>query len=119
MSVNKRRGGVTGWVAKEIKQLLPDHWDAEQDHYETHHVIASRSGPMAGQGYISENVARITLHHNYSGSGPDAFGKADTWPHLKVDMSFPAGTEADLTGLAIKMAAVIDEFMDKSKGRSD
>lgn len=60
---------------------------------------------------VSSNEAQITLHHNYSGSGPDAFNNCSTWPHLKVEMGFPGGTESDLPGLAAKLAAVVDEFL--------
>jgi len=72
-------------------------------------VTMTRTGVMAG-GYRSSTAVKMELHHNYSGSGPDAFGGAPKWPSLDLHVSLPAGKYELQFELAAQLAAVCDRF---------
>jgi hypothetical protein len=61
--------------------------------------------------FSSSNATEISVRSNYNGSGPTAFGGADSWPAVTVRVSLPVGEEEAAEELAQKLALVIEEFV--------
>jgi len=50
-------------------------------------------GAKIGNDYWSTNGVRMELGHSINGSGPHAFGGAEEWPCLRIEIGFEVGQE--------------------------
>lgn len=71
-------------------------------------VEHSREGVCARNCPFS-NAITIEECKHYNGSGPQAFGGAPEWPHLRIDISFREGEEAHRTEILNKIKALLDK----------
>lgn len=99
--------GVAGYVL--LESVVPSKWqDVSYTWDKGLRQRLQRKAPMAGKGFVADGACEIELCRHYSGSGDDAFGGADEWPHLTVQVGFPVGAEAARDALAAKIMALID-----------
>jgi hypothetical protein len=74
----------------------------------------TRSGRYAGERNDCTNgAAEIRIKKHYNGSGLQAFGGANEWPHVTLGVSFPAGEEAMAMLLVLQLQVLVDGFMTK------
>lgn len=87
------------WKIKLSKRWTSESWQ------EGLYSIPNRIGNNCMMG----NAIQIRAAYHHNGSGPQAFGGAQTWPHLEIQIGASVGEEKRLAGLAQKIAKLIEE----------
>lgn len=84
-------------------------WQKKQDFYDKNRIREFRPC-MFG---IGCNYGRIEIekHYHYNGSGKQAFGGAEKWPVLTLQIDFETGKEQECN----KLAEQLKQFIDKVK----
>jgi len=70
-----------------------------------------------GRGVLSGNGFTLEQAHHYNGSGDDAFGGAEEWPHLKLNLGFEEGQEIEAAAFAEKLMEFIDHELPLRKSK--
>lgn len=73
-------------------------------------IVKEFAGKYAGPGHESQCKVAIESGHKKNGSGPQAFGGADTWPCLKVDINFQTGDEQTRDRLEKKLIDFLKQY---------
>jgi hypothetical protein len=78
----------------------------------THHRPTwSLNNKFAGPNHSTHNGSSIEVSPHFNGSGPQAFGGANSWPHVRADVSLPVGKEELAQELALRLRETIAEFL--------
>lgn len=61
-----------------------------------------------GRGANYSNAHAIELSYQYNGSGPSAFGGAEKWPVVKLEISFQEGEEAKRAAFVRRLVGFLE-----------
>jgi len=67
---------------------------------------------VIGNDSETSNAHQDRVCYHYNGSGKEAFGGADKWPHLEINCSFPVNQIAARNALAEELMSYINEFLE-------
>lgn len=74
-------------------------------------IVFNYENLYAGEGHSSTNASHIDIHHNFNGSGGEAFGGAEKWPVVSVHVALPENGYGLATELAVRLSEVIKSFL--------
>jgi hypothetical protein len=63
-----------------------------------------------GRDFETDNAITIEAKHHYNGSGPNAFGGAKQWPHVKLDVGFQEGQEGLRDEFVTQLRRLCEKF---------
>lgn len=98
------------------KEWLILHQEGDVDEYfsptgEYQSTQLQRTVRFAGKTNKCDGGIEIEEGHNYSGSGPEAFGHCSKWPHLTLHFAFPEGRKDLRNKFSMELQTFIDKFI--------
>lgn len=94
-----------------LKQTEGDAWESQGYSGTYGHTEYTRSIHFASEGYDCDGGACTEEGKHYNGSGPQAFGGAKEWPHVKLSVGLPVDRYDLRTRLASRLRDTVDAFV--------
>lgn len=86
-------------------------WQSAQYDGTYQHTVHKRAIRFAGEGNDCAHGASTEEGKHHNGSGPQAFGGAKEWPHVKLDVGLPVDRFDLRAELAAKLRDTVDAFI--------
>lgn len=78
-------------------------------------ILAKAKEGKIGKGCMCDNTHLIEIGYHYNGSGKQAFGGAEKWPSLKIQIDFEEGQEDSAKLFLKKLQPHIDILLQEFK----
>lgn len=98
----------------KFKIIKVKSWKINGSPYNPRNRIYFKPG-MCGLKYKSENAHDIEIGYHFNGSSDDAFGGADEWCHVKLNVSFQKNEEEKANLFAKHLMLFVNEWFEKAE----